>query len=737
MRKLGMVLTVAILVFPVAALIGQEGYYSGSYIRLNYVQGEVVIQRAGNLGYEQGEVNLALTEGDKLAVKVGRAELHFGKNNFLRVNDASQVEFVNLPRTSGDPVKLNLLAGDVYLRVRYLEREKDFEVHTPDASFYILEEGLYRFTVRENEETELRVYQGSAEAAAEEGSIMVQENEQLFASDGKLGSHIALSGGADDFSVWNGSRDDIQGTSASTRYLPSEISEYESELDNYGNWTYERPYGYVWVPTSVYSDWRPYYYGRWVWYPIIGWTWVSSEPWGWAAYHYGRWHWRLGLGWHWIPTAHWGPAWVHWYRGFDYYGWCPLSYYNRPGVIINNNFYDRYNGNDYPLHSRALTMVHRNQLQDPQIHRVALSGTQIASLGKVSLKAAAPDMRPSVRQSVGGISSPAKIFSGGQLRKVEKNYNGGGVSVSSPRIKSTGIRSVSRDPAAGTASSRGGILRKEGSSSGSGPAGGVSSSARSSIRKITPYPSTESRNRMPGSSISGKSGGVAPRDIRSNSGSSFRDDVSPSRSRIKSYSPSERTTSNSRSSISPSSSRSQGSSSGPRSGIAPSPSRSSGSSSTSKAKTTSYPSSSRITKKSDSGGGSYSLTPRSSSSSVSGRSSGYIRNDTNYIRSLSRNNYSPSPSVSRQATPSIRRSETPRYGSSSTRSYSVPRSGSPSSRSYSPSRSSSSAPRISAPSSRIGSSSGSAPRSHSGSSSTRSSSRSSSGSSSGRIVKKK
>ena len=749
MRKLEMVLAAAIMILPVAALSGQEGYYSGSFIRLNYVQGEVVIQRSGDLGFEQGEVNLALAQGDKLAAKNGRAEIHFGKSNYLRVNDMSQVEFVNLPRGSGDPTKVNVLSGDVYLRIGFLDREKDFEIHTPDASFYILEEGLYRFTVRESAETELRVIQGSAEAAGEEGSILVQADEQLIATNGALGTHSSFSGGWDEFDRWNGSRDDLQKTSASTRYLPSEISEYENELDDNGRWVYERPYGYVWIPTVAYSDWRPYYYGRWVWYPIIGWTWVSHESWGWSTYHYGRWHWRLGLGWHWIPTIHWGPAWVNWYHGYDYYAWCPLSYYNRPVVVVDNYFYDRYYGSDYPLNSRALTVVHRNQLQDPQVHRVALSRNQVSSLGKISLKAATPDVRPSIRQSVGGVSSPAKIFSGGQIRKVEKSYGGGG-SVSSPALKSPGGSGLSRVSGTGTVTARGGVLKKENLSSENrstigGTSGGVSSTARPSIRRITTYPSTDGATRKPSSSISGNSGGVSPRNVRSNSGSSFRDDPSPSRSRIKSYAPSEKSTSTSRSAIRTSPSRSTGSTSGSRPGITSSSPRSSGSTPASKGKAASYPSSSRIIKKNDSGGAASSSGRTYSSASTTSRTSGYIQSGSNYIRSRSTSGYAPSASVSRPEARSALRSATPRYDSQPARNYSAPRSSSPSSRSYSPSRSSSSssrsfsaprqsysAPRMSSPSVRSGSSSSgsvsrSAPRSSSGSSSRPSS---------GRVVKK-
>lgn len=113
------------------------------------------------------------------------------------------------------------------------------------------------------------------------------------------------------------------------------------------------------------DDWRPYYYGRWVWVPLTGWTWVPYEPWGWVAFHYGRWHWAVGIGWYWIPHYAWGPAWVSWWWDMDYFCWAPLGWYGYPVVVINNVFYDRYTG-AYPIHSRALVAVRKDQAPGPR-----------------------------------------------------------------------------------------------------------------------------------------------------------------------------------------------------------------------------------------------------------------------------------------------------------------------------------------------------------------------------------
>ncbi len=415
----------ACLLFLVSAALSSppEGYYSYSFARLNYVEGDVYVQRAEDLGYEEGVVNLVLIEGDKLGLNRGRAEVHLGKQNYLRASSFTQIDFIRLPREGDYLVELHLLSGEIFLRVNFLEKDKGIEIHTPDASFYILKEGLYRANVRENRETEFSVYEGAAEAAGEEGSLLLRREENIVVANGSFQSDPRYFNAyeGDDFASWSRSRDAQHNRIVSRGYLPSDLYEYEEELAYSGRWVYERPYGYVWVPYVRHFDWRPYLYGRWLWYPIIGWTWISQEPWGWCVYHYGRWHWRVGLGWYWIPTRYWGPAWVHWYRGYDYIGWCPLSYYGYPGVVLNSHFYGRYYDRYYPLHSRALTVIHKRHLQNPRISKVALRQSKVAKLGKISLSSKQPSIRPVVNRS--GVA--AKTLSRSSLRTVNKSYRSG------------------------------------------------------------------------------------------------------------------------------------------------------------------------------------------------------------------------------------------------------------------------------------------------------------------------
>lgn len=507
MKKVTLCLAAALFLIPVMARGEAEGYYGYSFSRLSYVRGDVFVQRTSDLGYEKGEVNLAVVEGDKLGTTDGQAEIHFGRRNYLRLDESTQVEFVVLPREGDDHIKLHLLSGRIYLRVSDLGRDKDIEAHTPDASYYILDEGLYLLDVTGNNETELFVHEGSVEAAGENGSLVVEDRQKLSASNGELISEPAsFYAGFDDFDRWNESRDGLLARRSYNSHLPSEIGEYEDELDENGRWVYEEPYGNVWVPRVYDADWRPYYYGRWVWYPVIGWNWVSSEPWGWCTYHYGRWHWRLGLGWYWIPSSVWGPAWVHWYTGYDYIGWCPLSWYNRPCVIINNRFYDRYDHRYYPVGSRALTMIRRSQLQSPNIHRHALGREAVRSLDRVSLSARQPDIRPSLSGSGLRSADASRALSRSGGREVGAGYSDGKGGISSGHLRRGGQGRLQRPAQGSVSSGRSAVQRRS---------LGTQSEARSPGAVLRDRPVISER----GARRAGPGTSVTPRATRRNSGS--------------------------------------------------------------------------------------------------------------------------------------------------------------------------------------------------------------------------
>ena len=396
MRKFAGILT-ALLVLSSLLLSAEESSYTNySFARLSYITGEIFIQRAAELAYEPGEVNMPITEGDRLGTTEGRGEIYLGRGNYLRLDHNTKIDFLKLPDKNNDLTQVQLWSGNIYLSLKTLTKEKSLQVHTPDVSIYFLTEGLYRIDVRENRETEIFVFNGLVETAGETGSVLIKTAQRLEATAGRFSSMPSKFAAVaeDSFDRWSEARDLQIRQRIAKHYLPQELEDFQYELDTYGDWAYVPPYGYVWVPGGIDPCWRPYYNGRWIWLPLSGWTWLPHEPWGWVTFHFGRWHWSIGLGWYWIPTTIWGPAWVSWYWGYDYLGWVPLSYYNYPAVIINNVFYPRYNGNFYASNSRILTVIHRNQLQAPNVAKVALSSESLKNVGKIKLTTASPPIKP-------------------------------------------------------------------------------------------------------------------------------------------------------------------------------------------------------------------------------------------------------------------------------------------------------------------------------------------------------
>lgn len=446
MKNKILLITGLIFVVLTPLLFSQEGYYRYQFGRIQYVQGDVILQTAEGVE-EAAEVNFVVAEGNILITREGRVEVYLGRGNELRLDNWAVVEFLSLPRSEGEKTSFRISEGSIYLRLRNLDGEKAYEIHSADASFYILEKGLYRLDVSPRD-TQIIVLEGAGEVAGDERSIILERGERLVAARGDFGSPMHSFPEKDSFAAWNEERE-ARDIKAASRYLPAELAEYEAELESHGRWVYERPWGYVWVPIVIYSDWRPYYYGRWVWYPMIGWTWVPYEPWGWCVFHFGRWHWRFGLGWYWIPTTYWGPAWVYWWSAYDYYGWVPLSYYNRPVVIINNIFYDRYFDAVYPIHSRALTVVRKDQLMAPRIHEVALRENQIVSLSHLRLRAARTEELNSLIR-VNSLRSGPGSPSISRVRASETNSTG-----ETKVLRKENLRGVSISPSSSVPNLRG------------------------------------------------------------------------------------------------------------------------------------------------------------------------------------------------------------------------------------------------------------------------------------------
>ena len=324
--------------------------------RLSFVQGDVSFLRAGVAEWAPVVENLPLLAGDQLyAGRGGRAEVQLGRSDYIRLFENTAL---TITRFTDSEAQFEITEGTAIIRIERLSSAfHRFEVDTPNTAVVLQQDGFYRVDVRGENDSELVVKRGEAEASTDEGSFRVREGHRLVidtSTGGKL--ELAANATQDDWDQWSYDRDtaiDRAGASLAPDYVASYETTYNdfygaSDLSSYGTWTSYPSYGQCWIP-RVGSDWAPYRQGQWLWIPSAGWTWLSSEPWGWAPYHYGRWSYLPGIGWAWIPgfgstypgygyrDYHWRPALVFFLnsptpRG-NYVGWYPLApgeHWHRP-----------------------------------------------------------------------------------------------------------------------------------------------------------------------------------------------------------------------------------------------------------------------------------------------------------------------------------------------------------------------------------------------------------------------
>jgi Family of unknown function (DUF6600) len=381
-------------------------YDNAKVLRVKFTQGEAFVTRSYEEGFEEAAINLPIFEKDSVGTTDGRLEIYLGRLNYLRLDHDSEVTFDKVPELRKTGMTLRIIKGGIYINVESIDYERDIEIQTPDCGVFVLDKGKYRINVTENGRTEIYVFDGMAEVAGEDFNRNVRENQKVVMLDGRVKERpfYFYSSDNDDFDQWNNKRNGIVGYArySSSRYLDNGYEEQEYELSRNGRWRYNSTYGsYVWIPYSVGVDWRPYYRGRWISTPQYGYVWHSYDPWGSFTHHYGRWHWDPILHWHWIPGYRWSPAWVSWFSDDYYYGWCPMSWWNRPVVVYNGRWWrnHRYR-RGIPFHARSTTIIKKGHLSTRNIHKRALRRGDTAKLSKKSIifKGHAPKIRSNVQR---------------------------------------------------------------------------------------------------------------------------------------------------------------------------------------------------------------------------------------------------------------------------------------------------------------------------------------------------
>jgi hypothetical protein len=312
----------------------------GRVARLSYSQGSVSFQPAGEGDWVTAVPNRPLVTGDNLwADENSRAEVHIG-STAIRLAPKTGITFLDLDDRTA---QIRLAQGSIFLRVRHVDDDDNYEVDTPNLAFALLQPGTYRLDVSEDgNQTVVTVWHGRGRVTGGGFSYTVLANQSAtFTGSDHLDYDLQQLPDRDDFDDWAFERDDREDRADTANYVSREMTGYE-DLDDYGDWSYVAGYGECWRPRAVVVGWAPYRFGHWVWIAPWGWTWVEDEPWGFAPFHYGRWAFAGG-GWFWVPgpvvvRPVWAPALVAFVGGGGGFrfsvgvgvGWFPLA----PGEVF-------------------------------------------------------------------------------------------------------------------------------------------------------------------------------------------------------------------------------------------------------------------------------------------------------------------------------------------------------------------------------------------------------------------
>jgi hypothetical protein len=315
---------------------------------LSVLDGRAVLTRGQD--QEAAVANTPLALGDRLATEYGRAEVLMGDGTALHLDESTTVDL------NGDSV-VRLLSGRLIVLATTASAGR-LQIDTAAASVRGITAGEYHVAVFEEggqAATRVAVVRGEVDVESELGRMPVIAGRNVFVREGEApGAPLPFnSARADAFVRWSENLVDGRRASTSAQYLPADVRVYGSTFDQYGSWSYDAPYGYVWYP-RVAGTWRPYHHGRWRYGAGFGWTFVGYDPWGWATHHYGRWGLSPAGAWFWIPTPGWGAAWVQWAAAPGYVSWCPLGWNNRPVLGFWGHGPRRAHYND---HWRAWSVV--------------------------------------------------------------------------------------------------------------------------------------------------------------------------------------------------------------------------------------------------------------------------------------------------------------------------------------------------------------------------------------------
>ncbi len=321
----------AILILSAPHSAGAYDYGYARIVRLSLVQGDVKIARPNQNGWETAVANMPIEQGFTVATSDGRAEVEFESGAMARLAENTVLQFTELALSDGGRItRLTVNQGTASFYAN-LKSDDSFSVATPQVQVTIPHRSEFRVDVF-SDGSSVSVFQGNASVSTPAGSHDVNKGQTLaYNASAPNQVRIEKNPSEDNWDRWVDNRENTitTATNQTLQYTSAPFNYGLADLSSYGAWNYFAGYGYGWQPWGLGAGWAPFWNGFWSFYPGLGWTWVSYEPWGWVPYHFGSWAYSPLYGWLWLPGyyGYWCPAPVQWVAVGNRVGWTPV----RPG----------------------------------------------------------------------------------------------------------------------------------------------------------------------------------------------------------------------------------------------------------------------------------------------------------------------------------------------------------------------------------------------------------------------
>ena len=207
----------------------------GRVARLNYAQGSVSFQPAGEGDWVTAVLNRPMVTGDNLwADEDSRAEVHIG-SAALRLGAQTGITFLDI---TDNAIQIRLAQGELLVRVRHVDDDDTYEIDTPNVALNLLQPGTYRIDVSaDGNQTVTTVFHGRGRVTGGGYSYNILAGQSAtFTGSDQLQYDLGQVPDQDDFDQWAFDRDSREDEADSANYVSREMTGYE-DLDANGDWS--------------------------------------------------------------------------------------------------------------------------------------------------------------------------------------------------------------------------------------------------------------------------------------------------------------------------------------------------------------------------------------------------------------------------------------------------------------------------------------------------------------------